>query len=422
MRKVIAAAACVLLMIGSGVGYYQGNLAVYSTIVVSAAADVSMQVNSHGKVLSLESINLYGEQLLKNYDGKGKDKLLVTNELIQKAIAMGYLVSGDTVYFYIDTPKSAVYSSYKSELEQEMTAYTDLNTAVEQYRINEPLPEKAQPETETTQETEIPVVASETISETTVPESSTPEQEEVTVQEEISPQPEITPQEEPVQPIQEEIPILNDVPQENPPQIQETEPDIPVNAIPLQMKKSLPLIENENSEIPETSHFQKNENSPQNGTMKTGVIGTAMMMNTKCQNIPVVAGMTMIKIIQSNIKKTGISGEIGIAMMNVKHQNALKMIGIGICGETGITGMIIAIPLIQQKMRMITIGKSGKVALPIMIIIPMVRKNGLQTLQNQKKIFSTITDEFFGIWVGLLNPKNHHKLKKALYTYSVQRL
>ena len=46
VRKVITIAACLLLMIGSGVGYYQGNLAVYSTIVVSAAADVSMQSHS----------------------------------------------------------------------------------------------------------------------------------------------------------------------------------------------------------------------------------------------------------------------------------------------------------------------------------------------------------------------------------------
>ena len=199
---------------------------------------VSMQVNSHGKVLSLESINLYGEQLLKNYDGKGKDKLLVTNELIQRAIAMGYLVSGDTVYFYIDTPKSAVYSNYKLEFEQEMTAYADLNTAVEQYRINEPLPEKVQPETETTQESEIPAVASETIPETTVPESSTQEQE-VTVQEEISVQTEIIPQEEPVQ---EEILVSDATPQENPPQIQETEPDVPVN-VPVQNETTAPTTE-----------------------------------------------------------------------------------------------------------------------------------------------------------------------------------
>ena len=132
VRRFVATAACMVLIAG-GFLYYRNNFAVYSTIVLSAAGDVSIDVNSHGKVLSVRSNDPSGEALIRNYQAKGKDKTTVAGELIERAVSEGHLHAGDTVSFYIDTPEEAVYSSYESEIEQEMAGYSDLNTHIQKY-------------------------------------------------------------------------------------------------------------------------------------------------------------------------------------------------------------------------------------------------------------------------------------------------
>ena len=53
-----------------------------------------MDLNRQGTVVGLTGANEDGETLLEGYDGKGKDKITVADELIDRAIEMGFLSEG----------------------------------------------------------------------------------------------------------------------------------------------------------------------------------------------------------------------------------------------------------------------------------------------------------------------------------------
>ena len=148
VRRCIAAAACVLVLIGAGAAYYRSDVATYSTIVVSAAADIRMNVNSRGMVVSLSSCNAYGDELLADYDGKGKDKRTVASELIARAVEKGYLNAGDTVHFYVDAPKTDDYDTYCAEFEED-AKQLDMSADVQKYSRSETIPAPTETQTDT---------------------------------------------------------------------------------------------------------------------------------------------------------------------------------------------------------------------------------------------------------------------------------
>ena len=113
-----AIAACFLLVFG--MNYYQGHMVSYSSIYLTINPEVQMNLNRQGEVLELIGTNEDGKILLEGYEGKGKDKVTVTDELIDRAIEMGFLSEGGQVSFSIDAPEEAVLSEYSKELESEV--------------------------------------------------------------------------------------------------------------------------------------------------------------------------------------------------------------------------------------------------------------------------------------------------------------
>ena len=118
-----AAAACFLLLIGFN--YYQNNLVSYSSIYLTINPEVQMQLNRKGSVVRLDGINEDGEALLEGYDGKGKDKVTVTDELIDRAIEMGFLSEGGQISFSIDAPDDALIQKYGEELQTEVLKHLE---------------------------------------------------------------------------------------------------------------------------------------------------------------------------------------------------------------------------------------------------------------------------------------------------------
>lgn len=121
ITRIAAAAACLAVIAGTGYGYYAKNLKTYSTVQISSEADIKMGLNKKGEVLYLRSDNECGEEILKDYDGKGKDKLTVANELLEIEISKGIITSGDTVDVVISTDSSDDYVSYKDEFENSIS-------------------------------------------------------------------------------------------------------------------------------------------------------------------------------------------------------------------------------------------------------------------------------------------------------------
>lgn len=134
-----AAAACLLLFFG--VTYYQNNILTYSSIYLTINPEIQMDLNRKGIVVELTGTNEDGEELLEGYDGRGKDKIMVSDELIDRAIEMGFLSEGGMVSFSIDSPDDALYQEYGKELMENVTEYLDgritITIEVENYRTSD---------------------------------------------------------------------------------------------------------------------------------------------------------------------------------------------------------------------------------------------------------------------------------------------
>ena len=120
---VAAVAACLFLFFGFG--YYQNYLRIYSSIYLSINPEVQMDLNRYGNVVRLTGTNEDGAKLLEGYSGRGKDKLTVADELIDRAIEMGFLSEGGQVSFFIDSPEDALFQEYGTELRAEINEHLD---------------------------------------------------------------------------------------------------------------------------------------------------------------------------------------------------------------------------------------------------------------------------------------------------------
>ena len=120
-RALTAVAACLALVFGFG--FYYNYVASYSAIILSINPQVRLELNRQGQVVSLVGTNQDGVELLKDYDGRGKDKVTVADELIDRAIAMGFLSQGGQVSFNISAPDELVVESYSRELRSGVEEY-----------------------------------------------------------------------------------------------------------------------------------------------------------------------------------------------------------------------------------------------------------------------------------------------------------
>ena len=111
---VAAIAACLALVFG--LQTYQNYWQAYSSILLSINPQVQMDLNRQGDVVALTGMNEDGVTLLEGYDGRGKDKVTVADELIDRAIDMGFLSEGGQISFSIDAPDQVLFQEYGVQL------------------------------------------------------------------------------------------------------------------------------------------------------------------------------------------------------------------------------------------------------------------------------------------------------------------
>ncbi len=75
-------------------------------------------------MLSVKGLNEDGEMLIDGYDPKRQDKLVVADDLIERAIDMGFLSDDALIIFDIDTPDQNLLTQYGIELRSETEIYT----------------------------------------------------------------------------------------------------------------------------------------------------------------------------------------------------------------------------------------------------------------------------------------------------------
>ena len=150
---IAAVAACFVLFFG--MQWYQAAMQPYSFIYLTINPEVRMDLNRRGSIVDLMGTNADGEKLLEGYDGTGKDKVVVTDELIDRAIEMGFLSEGGQVAIAIDTPEEVLFQAYGTEFRTGVTSHLEGRMEVELTIVNwkdaqdvQP-PESSVPPTET---------------------------------------------------------------------------------------------------------------------------------------------------------------------------------------------------------------------------------------------------------------------------------
>ena len=94
LAGIAGLAACLCLAF---FGYYQPNFMAYGTLRIQINPDVEMTVSRTERVLGLTGLNGDGQDLIAGYSYQGKTRETATDELVERAIEMGYLSDGDTI-------------------------------------------------------------------------------------------------------------------------------------------------------------------------------------------------------------------------------------------------------------------------------------------------------------------------------------
>lgn len=172
-----AAAACLVLFLGAG--YYQNYMRPSSFIHMAINPKVQMDINRRGTVIEVSGENQDGEALISGYSARGKEKVEVAEELLERAMEMGFLKDGGTVSFAIDAPDEDIFQEYGVELRTEITDYLEgrVLASVEVVNYRERQPEEAYEPAAAPAESSVPETSAPT--EETAPAASVlPEQAE----------------------------------------------------------------------------------------------------------------------------------------------------------------------------------------------------------------------------------------------------
>lgn len=170
-----AAAACLVLLLGTG--YYQNYMRPSAFIHMAINPKVQMDINRRGTVIEVSGENQDGEALISGYSARGKEKVEVAEELLERAMEMGFLKDGGTVSFAIDAPDEDIFQEYGVELRTEITDYLEgrVLASVEVVNYRESPPEDAYEPAAASAESSVPETPAPP--EETAPAASVPTEE-----------------------------------------------------------------------------------------------------------------------------------------------------------------------------------------------------------------------------------------------------
>lgn len=117
VSSLAAMAACLLLVVA--MMFFR---APYASVYLTINPEVRIDVNRSDVVVGVEGVNDDGAMLLEGYDHRRKSLDTVMDELVDRAIAMGYLSDGGTVTLTLDADDEWVVS-HSDSLSDHLTEY-----------------------------------------------------------------------------------------------------------------------------------------------------------------------------------------------------------------------------------------------------------------------------------------------------------
>ena len=134
VTRFAAAAACLALAVSAGSFYYTRNFKTHSTVLISAKTNIRMDLNKKGEVLHLSGGDDTADKLLKDYNGKGKDKLTAANEILDIERSQGLNTEEDIINIFIKV-EADEYNIFKEEFEN---GITDAKVNVYEFGVPKP--------------------------------------------------------------------------------------------------------------------------------------------------------------------------------------------------------------------------------------------------------------------------------------------
>lgn len=139
-KKLVGVLTTIAAMLALFIGFnfYQNNFLAYSSIHMAINPEVEMILNKNGEVLDVEGTNADGKTLVEDYEPASDEKVDVANELVQRAIEMGFLSDGGRVAVSIDSPDQALLEQYETELKSGMSGQFEIR--IEIFDASQPVP------------------------------------------------------------------------------------------------------------------------------------------------------------------------------------------------------------------------------------------------------------------------------------------
>lgn len=120
LYSAVTVAACAMLAVT--VFLYQGQVA-YASVYLDINPQVRIGVNRQDKVVELEAGDADGIILLEGYQYKQKSRDQVVQELVERAIALHYLQSGDSITLRVDAKDADWAAQYGEDVRAELDGY-----------------------------------------------------------------------------------------------------------------------------------------------------------------------------------------------------------------------------------------------------------------------------------------------------------
>ncbi|MGI6742258.1 MAG: anti-sigma-I factor RsgI family protein [Eubacteriales bacterium] len=127
MYLLAAVAACLVLILTSVLQL--GNMK-YASVYMTINPEVRIDVNRRDVVVGLDGVNADGDDLILGYDYKRKGLDLVINELVDRAIDMGYLHEGGQISLVLDADNAEWVVSRIKTLNKNLMEYVSEKLSV----------------------------------------------------------------------------------------------------------------------------------------------------------------------------------------------------------------------------------------------------------------------------------------------------
>lgn len=118
--SIAAMAACLILIVTA---VFQFGISPYGSVYMTINPEVRIDVNKNDIVIDIDGLNEDGKTLVEDYNYRKKDLDLVMDELVDRAIEMGYLHEGGQITLKLDADSN----------EWVMTKSDSLNTRLSEH-------------------------------------------------------------------------------------------------------------------------------------------------------------------------------------------------------------------------------------------------------------------------------------------------